>query len=321
MDAPDISVVLIIDRLRDRAGAAVHSVLAQDSDKRIEVILVDCAAGRMDPLPASADPRVKVVAGSVGLTFGRLRAEAVRVAGAPLVAFLEEHCMARPGWLEALVRAHRHGWKAIGPEIRNGNPQSWVSRALAQAFWRSWLHPAVSGEIDLLPGHNSAYDRELLLTLGSELDDLMQVDLVLQRRLQQMGHRLYLEAEASVEHLNETTLGAAFGSYFHWNRLFGAARAAQPDWPASRRVVWALASPLVPWIRLARWIREVATGHRRRFLMSLGLVPMLLLLHSVAALGHALGLLCGAGGSHRAFLEQELNLAQRAGPSRAAVHA
>jgi len=321
MDAPDISVVLIIDGLRDRAGAALHSVLAQDSDGRVEVVLVDCAAGRMDPLPASADPRVTVLAGSVGLTFGRLRADAVRAAGAPLVAFLEEHCTACPGWLQAIVRAHGQGWKAIGPEIRNGNPQSQVSRVLAQAFWRPWLQPAVSGEADLLPGHNTAYDRELLLSLGSELDDLMQVDLILQRRLQQLGQRLYLEAGAGVEHLNESTLGAAFGSYFHWNRLFGAARAAQPDWPASRRLAWALASPLVPWVRVARWIRESAAGHRKQFLRSLGLVPMLLVFHSVAAVGHAMGLLWGAGGSHRAFLEQELNLTQRAGPSRTAVRA
>ena len=314
MGPPDICVVLIIDTLRDRAGAALHSVLAQDSDGRVEVVLVDCGAGSMDPLPASADPRVTVLAGSPSRTFGRLRADAVRAAGAPLVAFLEEHCTACPGWLQAIVRAHRQGWKAIGPEIRNGNPQSRVSRVLDQAFWRPWLAPAVSGVVDLLPGHNSAYDRELLLNLGLELDDLMQVDLILQRRLQQLGYRLYLEAEASVEHLNESTLAAACGSYFHWNRLFGAARAAQPDWPASRRVAWALAIPLVPWIRLARWIREAAAGHGRQFLKSLGLVPMLLVFHSVAALGHALGLLCGAGGSHRAFLEQELNLTQRAGP-------
>ena len=312
MDAPDISVVLIIDKLRDRAGAALQSVLAQDQERRVEVILVDCAGGGLDPLPASADPRVTVLAGSVSLTFGRLRANAVRAAGAPLVAFLEEHCVASPGWLQALVRAHRQGWKAIGPEIRNGNPQSRVSRALAQAFWRPWLHPAISGEVDLLPGHNSAYDRELLLSLGPELDDLMQVDLILQRRLQWLGHRLYLEAGASIEHRNETTLGAAFGSYFHWNRLFGAARAAQPDWPAPRRVAWALASPLVPWLRVARWIRE---SDRQHWLNALGLVPVLLVFHSMAAVGHALGLLCGAGGSHRAFLEQELNLAQRASPS------
>jgi hypothetical protein len=321
MGPPDICVVLIIDALRERAGAALHSVLAQDSDGRVEVIVVDCAAGRMDPLPAGADPRVTVLAGSVNRTFGGLRADAVRAASAPLIAFLEEHCTACPGWLPALVRAHRQGWKAIGPEIRNGNPQSRVSRVLAQAFWRPWLHPAVSGVVDLLPGHNSAYDRELLLSLGPELDDLMQVDLILQRRLQQLGQRLYLEAGASVEHLNESTLGAAFGSYFHWNRLFGAARAAQPDWPTPRRVARALASPLVPWVRVARWIREAATGHRKQFLMSLGLVPMLLLLHSVAAVGHALGLLWGAGGSHRAFLEHELNLAQRAGPSRTAMRA
>lgn len=107
--SPAVSVIVPTYHRPQGLAAAVSSVLAQDVGGRpVEVIVVvsdpqaakDVAAARA---LADSDPRVRVV-----LTErrgpGAARNAGIRQARASLLAFLDDDCVARPGWLAAGMR-------------------------------------------------------------------------------------------------------------------------------------------------------------------------------------------------------------------------
>ena len=84
------------------------------------------------PLPRSDEAPVRTVPLPERGTSGALRAEGARLARAPVVAYLEEHAVALPGWLVAVDEALRSGeYAGASGEIHGLNPGAGISDAVA----------------------------------------------------------------------------------------------------------------------------------------------------------------------------------------------
>jgi hypothetical protein len=123
-------------------------------------------------------------------------AAGVREAIAPLVSYAEEHAYPAPGWAEALIKAHRQSWAAIGGTIANANPGNSVNWASFFTDFGPWVEPAEGGEISHLPWHHAVYKRSILLEYGPELETMLETESILHADLQARGYRLYLEPAA-----------------------------------------------------------------------------------------------------------------------------
>src|SRR5262245_38622564 len=119
---PSLSVVIVCGAQQQRAKRSIDSVLRQDIIDQIEIVLVDCSPENSQMLPDIHITQVKIVRLSEKTSYGFARAEGARHCSARIVAFLEEHAVAKPGWAKALVTAHEGPWAVVGPEIHNGNP-------------------------------------------------------------------------------------------------------------------------------------------------------------------------------------------------------
>src|ERR1700730_9862169 len=135
---PELTVVLVVGERRERAAAALASVLAQDG-AAIEVVVCDCAPHAP---PLSSHPAVRRIALPPDTTYAAAKALGVRLAAAPVVAFLEEHCRVYAGWAAALVAAHRGPWAGVGAEVHNATPGVPLSRTVALMNYHPWLPPA-----------------------------------------------------------------------------------------------------------------------------------------------------------------------------------
>lgn len=304
---PGMSVLLAVGERRDRAVHALASVLAQSAVDRLEVLLLDCAPGDPPPLPGSDHPAVRTVRLPPDVLFSAAKAHGVRIASAPVVAFLEEHCRALPGWAEALIEAHRGPWAGVGAEIRMGNPEVPVSHLVSVLNYHLWLPPARRAEHDMLPGHNASFKRDLLLAYGDELEDLLRAEIVLHGRLRRDGHRLLLEPAARVAHLNESTLGSIVRGRFLWNRCYGPSRARTFGWSAGRRLLYVVATPLIPFYALAKIVRTLSRTRPEALSTVLRWLPLFLAAHLATAAGQAMGLLFGRGDAEARFTLFELN--------------
>jgi hypothetical protein len=304
-DTPEITVVVVVGNPRRRARRAVESILEQPLGGRLELLVVDMA----DPLRAEpfelADDRVRTIKATPSATFGGARASAVRAARGRIVAFLEEHCIAMPGWAEALVQAHAGPWAAVGAEVHNGNPGVGWSDAIYLTGYSLWMPPAPPGQVRLTATHNTSYKKSLLLEFGDRLAELLTAEPLLQQDLLARGHRLYLEPQAKFRHLNETSLRSSAALYW-WNRSLGRIRVANRHPGMPKRVAHLILVPVVPVLRLGRLIAFFMRRRRRDIWTLLRQAPRIIVIDAVAATGLALGMLLGKPADDMRFTEFEL---------------
>ncbi len=306
MSDPALTVIAIVGRQRGRVEACLRSLLAQNTAPAMEILLVDCAPDDAPRIELSDRPRVRVLRGKASREFGELRAGAVRQARAPIVAFIEEHCIAHPGWGEAILAAHAEGWSGVGGVVHNGNPGRGMSDVILAMSFAPWMAPVERGQSLLLPGNNTSYRREVLLRFGDELPRLLLSEPLLQWRLAAQGDRLLLEPRMRFSHTNETRLTTICRGFYLWNRCFGAARAEVLHWSWMQRAARVLSAPLVPWVRVARLI-AFGVRHRRdllgRFVWQL---PAAFIAECFAVAGQVVGMLFGAGSAPVRFVDYEV---------------
>lgn len=300
-----LSVVLIVGRLRKRAADALRSLLAQASIEAMEVLVIDLQPGL--PLEGADHPAVRVIPVPGDTTYSAARLRGIREAATPVVAFLEEHCRVHPGWAGALIRAHEGPYAAVGCEVHNGNPGVRLSRTIELMNYNLFLPPAVRGECALLPGHNSSFKRDVLLSYGDELETLLRAEIVLYQRLSGDGHRMFLEPDAKFEHINETRLSSIASGYFLWHRCYGPIRARAFSWSPARRLLYIVATPVIPVYYLLR-LSLVLLKRRPRLLVQAWLAaPQIYFAQLASATGQAVGLLFGMADAERHFTSYELN--------------
>lgn len=292
--APEMSVVIVTPDCYETIWRAVGYLRAQTVRDRLEIAVVapSVKALELDETELAEFFGFQVVEVGDVKSVGRAWAAGVRQASAPIVIYAEEHCYPEPGWAEALIRAHRGDWVAVGPVIGNANPGSVISQANFLIAYGRWAEPAVAGEIDDVPSHNTAYKRSVLLAYGSQLDGMLEVEGIFHRDLRARGYRFYHEPAAVTHHINFTVLSSLVRAEFHYGRLFGAARARA--WSLLRRISLIILGPLIPVIRLRRVLQDVrrtgAGGVHQGGLLSVMIVGL-----TSWAVGEVYGCTFGAG--------------------------
>ncbi|MDX1531991.1 MAG: glycosyltransferase, partial [Rhodothermales bacterium] len=201
---PALSAVLVTPggpRAIDKILRRLHAQTIRD---RIEVVVTIVGGGTVSlgAVPTADFAGVQVLRADRAATSAQARAEAVRAAHAPVVALIEDHSFPEPTWAERLVEAHGEDYAAVGPVMRNGNPESALSWANLLIEYGPWMHADAPADAEHLPGHNSTYKRDLLLAYGDDLADMLEAETLLHWDLRARGHRLLHTPAARTHHVN-----------------------------------------------------------------------------------------------------------------------
>jgi hypothetical protein len=303
---PALSVIVISPDTYQTVARTIRRVRAQNVCAQLEIVLVlpsaASAGGEGNDLAGFCRNQV-VEVGEMTST-ARARAEGVRRATAPVVAFVEDHSFPAKGWAEALIRAHHEPWAAVGPAIANANPRSLVSWVNLIIEYAEWMEPVPAGIVSHLPGHNGSYKRELLLEYGDRLEQMLEAESILQWDLREKGHKLYLEPAARTYHQNFSALASWIPLRLDGGRLFASARAR--NWPFWRRLLYAASSPLIPFVRFGRIIRELKQPGRAPGLLP-RVLPLLFLGLVVDGMGEMIGYAFGVGQAMKRLSDMEFH--------------
>ncbi|MHB1294396.1 MAG: glycosyltransferase family 2 protein [Anaerolineae bacterium] len=294
-DAPLLSVILVTPDRLDAIRRTLAHLRAQTIAPRLELLIV-APASAGDALPAAEIQGLgsaRLVRLDAIHSIAQANAAGVCAARAPIVAFVEEHSFPEPGWAAALLGAYADGCGAVGPVVRNANPAGLVGRADFLIAYGRWSVGTPGGSVDLLPGHNGSYRRDLLLAYGDALEAMLDAESVLHWDLRAHGWQLHLAPEAVVAHLNFERPRVWTAAQFHSGRVFAALRGQ--TWSLPRRLLYCAAAPLIPLLRL---VRILGQAHRSGG-QPLGLYPVLLWGLLAGAAGELLGYGFGAGDSVR----------------------
>lgn len=306
-DSVDLSILLLIKDQRERAGRCLTSLLEQEGIDSAEILLMDYRAGAYPPLGGSDHPSVRQLNRYEPEPFGVARSRGVSECRAPVVAFIEDHCQAHPGWLRGLLEEHEGLWAGIGGEVHNGNPGEGVSDVVELLNYYRWMPPARRGEADLLPGHNSSYKTAVLRDYGERLQLLLRCELVLHRQLRSDGYRLLLSPKVKFSHTNEAQLSWLMRGYYLWNRMYSATMVELGQWSILKRSLWVILLPLQPAVRILKLGWYLLTARPGLLFPYLRTLPQQFIAHCSAAAGQWVGLIWGIGAAESDFLKYEVD--------------
>ncbi|MEX2194888.1 MAG: glycosyltransferase [Thermoleophilaceae bacterium] len=204
--APEATAVVATRNRATRLRALLDSLAAQEG-VRHEVVVVD--DGSTDDTPevvaeAARRGHVRTVRHPAPTGPATARNAGWRAGRAPLVVFVDDDCVADPGWLAAMVAAHRAAPDAVIQGRTEPHPAEVHKHS---AFSRSML---VDGPNNWFQTCNIAYPRELLERLGG-FDETFRhpagEDTDLAWRAKRQGAPTRFETRARVLHAVHT-LGA-----------------------------------------------------------------------------------------------------------------
>jgi len=206
-----------------------------------------------------------------------------------IVAFTIAQCRVGAGWARTLIEGIRAGATGVGGPIDVRPGTSATGRATFYLRYSAWLN-ASGGTVREIAGDNAAYDRAALRAAGSDAAEAFW-EVEAHARFRELGRTLMMHPGATAWFTDDTGLAAMAARRFAHGRHSGAFRVRD-----GIRTRWqmVLASPVVPFVLLARVARRVirGRGHVVSFLTSLG---AFLVLAFAWAAGEAIGAFLAEG--------------------------
>ncbi len=304
---PELSVIIAALDRYETIRNAIHQLKAARIKDRIEILFVvrDASFFNLEETDLHGFHSFRLIELTDLRSSGQARAAAVMQAGAPVVAFVEEHTIPEPGWAEALVESHKKPCAATAPVLINANPETMISWAEIFLDFGPWVAPAPGGFVNGLPWHNTSYKKPILESYGASLADVLEAEIWVQWDLLASGQQLYLEPQSKMHHLNHSRLAPYIGSCFYGGWLFGGKRAKYGQWSMFRRFAYTGGAFLIPAIRLPRILKLIFRSGRQHQLLPM-VLPALLIGLIVHAAGEGVGYALGPGRSAEKRCDYEL---------------
>ena len=288
-DAVDISVVVVAICSIPQLNRALEALAAQKTVSSFEVIVaVDPEIGDSGDL-ALKFPEYRFLSRAGCRTPIELTVLGLDSATGERIVLTEDSCVATPGWLSAIASVPGNGHGAVGGVVEAMPGISNTMWAFCYVDFFRYMRPVSEGAAPTLSVCNVAYRRVDLVSLRNAwLNGFNETEM--HGLLQERYGPLLFRPDAEVRVRRDVTFGDAVYERYAFGRLFGSTRVAQS--PARRRMWFALVSPALPFLLMARMTAKARADKNlmRRFIASL---PALLTMVLAWSWGEWLGYVTG----------------------------
>jgi hypothetical protein len=289
MSDPAVSIVVAGVNTPRTLPGWLGRIAPQVAARRAEVLLAIPDGDGEGRAIAARFPFVQVVSVPGAPLTPHLWAAAIARATGDVVAVTISACLPEPGWLEAIVAAHRVPAAGVGGVIENSPTSSLVDRALHLVRYTPYTEQP-AGPVPEIAGDNGTYKRAVLDTVRDQIAREGFWEAEFHRVLHARGERLLIDPRIRVTHEGSySALGFARQRFQH-GLQFGRAR--RSSMTTAARLGRAALSPAVPPLML---LRHLQTLSRRRALDrgAIAAAPLALGFLACWAAGEAVGLLSG----------------------------
>lgn len=280
-----ISVVVVSFRSLDLVATCLESLRPQSARLGAELILARAArepAAALAPIATGT----RIISAPADADVPRLRGVGLSHAQGDWVALTEDHCVADPEWLDALLMAGDADVQILGGRMGN------AKRARATdcgAFFSEYgffgANPsgAPAGVPPLVTGANVAYHRSVVSEVAAWAEGGSWEN-VIHDRLHGAGRRFRLVPAARIRQNLSYRVGDFCRDRFEHGRDYAATRAL--DLPLWRRAALVAATPMLPALLATRIARLVDPEERREWMRAL---PATLTFLAAWSIGEAVG--------------------------------
>lgn len=213
-----------------------------------------------------------------------------------ILAIVEDYGVPDPDWCNRVMNAHRvisHGVIGGAVEHNGHGLLNWAVYFLDFGRYQLPLREAPSKYVSDV---NVSYKRSALESVR-ELWTMRYNEAIVHHGLSAKGTVLWLRPQVIVrEDRGKLTLGRAVQERFHWGRVFGRVRSRFVT--RIVRVLYVVATPVIPCIVTGRIIRKVLSGGRNRRWLALSL-PLVFVLSICWCIGESTAYLTSKSSERR----------------------
>lgn len=283
-----LSIVVASKNTQATIRQCLDALVKQVQSDAVEIVVVDASTDGSAEI-ARRFKEVKVAQEDPARLVPELWKKGLELTTGQSVAFTTANFIPASNWIAELLALLQSDHAAIGGVFEKLEPDAlsqWAVYFLRYAAYQPSIRPHAALQ---LAADNAVYRRWVFEKYADLVNDGFWEHEV-NRRLKQDGYSLFLTPSLKVSMGYFTSPGDFFQQRFLHGRSFGAERAANAG--ASRRIFYLIASPLIPFILLARVTRNVLKYSKRpvKFFLSL---PWLLFYVTGWALGELTGYLFG----------------------------
>jgi hypothetical protein len=234
-------------------------------------------------------PAVQFVHQAGRRSYAELRALGFRNARGDIIALTEDHCSPDPTWCARILELHRGQYAAVGGSVDKEGSDTALNWAIYLSDFGRYMNPVREGPAGYLTDCNVAYKRSAIEPIQELWADAFH-ETTVNWALQGRGQTLLLSPTVVVHQQRSLTWEYALRERFNFGRLFASTRVAAVS--PVKRIVYAGASGLLPFIIVGRVVRNVAEKRRAvgHFFRSL---PNIVVLALTWSLGEFVGYLTG----------------------------
>jgi hypothetical protein len=280
----DMSIILATDSV-SRIRFVLDAIRSSMPQCRLEIVIV-CDEDITDSLGEA----VTVVYVASVYPLAAARAAGIIAASAPRVFIGETHSVPRAGMFDGLIAAHNEGALQAVPAFENENPGTLVSWACFINGYAPWSAGRPAGPIGLAPLFNASYERDFLVGLGDALARVLMSGEDLMTRIKAVNGRATFAPRAVIGHVNISRLRSWLVQRIIAGRVIASVRSA--SWSVPRRMLHAIAFPLIPVVLIHRYRSSIVRTVRSNG-VSWALWPLLFSGMICQAYGEALGYALG----------------------------
>ena len=284
-----ISVVVASHNAVATIDHCLSALVAQRQDSDAEILVVDNSTDGTADLVRRRFPDLKLILQTPFALIPELWRVGILQSTGDIVAITTGHFIPAKEWLSEILKAHEASVPAVGGAIENDDCTRVVDWALYFCRYAPYMLPFREGFVPEIAGDNASYKREYIDRFQHAWRDGFWEPAV-HRELKNAGFRLLLSPLIIVHHQRSFDFLGFMKQRFQHGIQFGRERAAR--FSVSKRMLYIVLSPAIPFIFLARITREVANKqrHQARLLQA---IPLLLLFLSAWAVGELFGYLRG----------------------------
>lgn len=216
---PLLSIVVMGYLNEATIARSVRSVLEQEADDPVEVIVVVSGSDRSPELLRERFPGLPLFESPARLTPGACRNVGVRRSTGDLVAFLAGDCVAAPGWVRRRISAHRAGHQVVAGAVSIDEPRTGSALAGLHLWYSARLIGHRAGPAADDQAYSLSFDRSVLDAAGLFREDVnWGEDTLMVDRLRDLGIPAWFEPSIFVAHLGPTTLRELLSDQFRRGR-------------------------------------------------------------------------------------------------------
>jgi glycosyltransferase involved in cell wall biosynthesis len=217
-DTLEISVIIPAYNAGKTIAACIESVLAQRTNERFEIVVVDDGSTDDTANIAAQYPHVRVLR-QQNTGAAAARNYGAREAQGWILCFIDADCVATPGWFDALVGAIRAGADGAKGTLLSDQPEL-VARFTQIEYEDRYDRMRGRSRIDFIDMATAAYRREVVLDVGeggfdTRYSGVSVEDQEFSFRLAKKGCDLRFVQDATVYHRHPTTVRAYFRRKFN----------------------------------------------------------------------------------------------------------